>query len=81
MILTTEDNQAAKLISFLQKHGINPIYFFTAWAIIISLSYYKDLKNWDNVVRVKKWMIVVTLIGTVVFIFMSTLQLLGIANY
>ncbi len=78
MIQTTEDNLIDKLISFLLAHGINPVYFFTVVCIIVSLSYYKDLKNWENVDPVKKWIIVPALIGTAFLILLSILKLLGI---
>ena len=81
MIPISKDKLANDLRIFGQSHGINPVYFTTVVGIIVSLSYYKDLKNWENVVPAKKWIIVPTLIGTAVFTFMSILGLLGIANY
>ena len=80
MIQTNEDKLANNLRIFLQAHGINPVYFTTVVGILISLSYYKDLKNWEHVVRVKKGMIVVTLIGTSLLSLVSILGLLGIIN-
>ncbi len=81
MIPISKDKLANDLRIFRQAHGINPVYFATVVGILISLSYYKDLKNWENVVPAKKWIIVPALIGTAVLSFMSILGLLGIANY
>ena len=76
----SKDKLADKILSILQAHGINPIYFVTVWGIIISLSYYKKLKNWENVESWRKWIIVTTLIGTAFLSIISILDLLGIIN-
>lgn len=77
MIQSSKDKLANDLRIFLEAHGINPIYFATVAGILFSLSYYKDLKNWENVVPLKKWIIVPTLIGTAVLLIISILDLFG----
>jgi hypothetical protein len=70
------DNLVDALIRFFQKHGIEPIYAFTIFALLITLSYWKDFKNWNNrpnwVKRYAVLSIIVSFLGLILSVFRFT---------
>lgn len=72
-----EDKLANYLTKFELAHGIDPLYFATIWMIIISLIYYRRLKNWENLELWRKGLIISSYFAAVVFSIMSIIQLLS----
>ncbi len=67
----TDNTLVENITSFLEKHGINPIYVAAMIGIIISYSNFKYLKNWDNLPYWKKSTIITTFMATVFLIIVS----------
>ena len=67
------------LVSYLEKLGINPLYFFTAAIIIIHVGFdYNNYKNWNKISNGQKFYVIVTLMLVLLLISFSILQLMGI---
>jgi len=43
-----EDGVVKAIRRFLEKNGIDPFYAVTVFSILITLSYWRDFKNWDK---------------------------------
>ncbi len=69
-----------KIAEYLQSIGINPIYAATLVGIIISASYIKYFKTWDEEPILRKWFVVCTFIGTGMLVLSSILWFLGYMN-
>ena len=68
------------IIRFLEKNGIDPMYAATIFSILIVLTYRKDLMMWKQLPDWKKGIIGTTFVGTIVFILISLLRLIGLIN-
>ena len=75
-----KDNLAREIRVFLESHGIDPIYASTIFVLLISISYRKQIRNWDEQPGWQKLLIVTTITATVLFVFISLLRLLKIID-
>ena len=66
-----------KISEYLQSIGLNPLYVFTVLGILISLSYFKYFKTWEEEPWWRKWYASCTFAGTIMGIFFSIFSLLG----
>jgi hypothetical protein len=73
-----KDDLAESFVQFLKENGIDPIYAITILSLLITLSYWRDFKNWNNTPNWAKRIPATTALGTAVFVIMSLLHLLGI---
>lgn len=68
-----------ELLVYLQKLGINPIYFATILIIGLHIGFdYRNYKNWDKISNGQKFYVIVGLIASVVFVFFSLLTFIGV---
>jgi len=67
-----------KLSEFFLSIGINPLYAATIGCLILSATYIKDLKNWEDQEWWSKSFIILTFLSTAMLLFFSLLLLLGI---
>ncbi len=65
---------AAKLSEFLGELGIDPLYFVTLIAIVISLSYLRHWDDWDSLAGYRKRWIGTVLITTAILVFFSLVR-------
>ena len=71
---------AKQLMEFFKEHGIDPFYAVTIFMIILSVSYWKDIQDWDRKAGWQKGIISTTVVGAVIFSLMSLLRFLGLMN-
>jgi uncharacterized membrane protein len=72
---------ARELKELLFSLGINPIYFVTLVFIFLAFSYKKNVKNWNSVPNHFKGIIILTFVGTALFIFLSIfIMIYGMPN-
>lgn len=62
----------------LENIGVNPLYFSTIVCIIVSISYWEQYKNWDNIEYWRKALTGSALFAAIIFSIMSLLKLFGI---
>jgi hypothetical protein len=67
--------------NFLEENDIDPFYAITLFGVLISLSYWKDFKNWEKRPDWVKSLAGTTLVGTIIFSIISLLRLVGIINF
>lgn len=67
--------------NFLEANNLDPFYTATLFSIIISLSYWKDYKNWKNRPNWVKGLAGSTLAAAIVFSIISLLRLVEIVNF
>jgi hypothetical protein len=75
-----KDNLASEIRIFLESHGIDPIYASTIFVVLISISYRKQIRNWDEQLGWQKLLIVTTVTGAVIFLMISLLRFLSIID-
>jgi len=73
-----KDELAREIRIFLEENGIDPFYAVTIFCIAITLSYWKDFKNWNNLPYWIKGLSGTALFGAIVFSIISLLRLFGI---
>lgn len=72
-----KERLAKKLITFLENQGIEPIYGITIISILITLSYWKDFKNWKDRPGWIKGLAGTSLVASIIFSIMSLLRFLN----
>ena len=76
-----EDSELIKYIKeFLEDRGIDPFYAVTVFCILITLSYWKDFRDWKKIEGWKKGLAGSALFAAVTFSIISILRLLGVIN-
>ena len=75
-----KDTLAREIRLFLERNGIDPMYAATAFAIVIAVSYWKDIKNWEELAGWRKLLIITTIIAAVIFSIISLLRLTGVID-
>ena len=75
------DYQGKNLLQFFKEIGIDPLYAITILSIIITLSYWKNYKNWKNLESSRKGLIISSLFASTVLILMSFLNIIGVIKY
>ena len=48
MIENPKDVLAQKLVIFLEKNGLDPLYTITVFTLIIAATYRNDIENWNK---------------------------------
>jgi len=64
----------------LENIGINPLYFSTIVSIIVTITYLRQFKNWDNIEYWRKGLAGSALFASIVFSVISLLKLFGIID-
>jgi hypothetical protein len=64
----------------LENLGINPLYFSTIVCIIVTITYWRQFKNWDKIEYWRKGLAGSALFASIVFSILSLLKLFGIIN-
>ena len=72
------DDLAKKVRIFLEEKGIDPLYAVTIFSILIVISYWRNIKNWEKTPGWTKGLIRSTIFGTCILVIASILQLLGL---
>ena len=67
--------------NILEENGLDPAYTVTVICFIITLSYWKDFKNWDKIPSWNKGLATSAAFGTVVFTIISLLRIMGIIHF
>jgi hypothetical protein len=75
-----KENLAKRIVEFLDQYGIDTFYAVTALAIILVISYRKDIKKWDKLEGWRKSIIGSTIFAAVIFSIISLLRLTGIID-
>lgn len=75
------DDIVNKMITFLEKKGIDPLHMFTLLALILALSYYKELRNWEEIEDWRKGLIMGTIFCASLMLIVSILRLLAIIEF
>ena len=75
-----KDSVMEKFVIFLQSIGINPLYFFTLVCILVTIGYWRQFKDWENIEYWRKGLAGSALFASIVFSILSLLKLFGIIN-
>jgi hypothetical protein len=67
--------------AFLEERGIDALYGGTILCILITLSYWRMRKNWNNLPGWRQRIMITNTFATIVLILISLLRLLGIFNF
>lgn len=76
-----KDYFADKIGEFFDFIGIDHFYGVTLICLIITLSYWKEYKNWDNIESWRKGLAGTALFASISFSLISILRLIGIINF
>jgi hypothetical protein len=66
---------------FLEKNGLDPFYTVTVVCIIVTISYWKDFKNWDKIPSWNKGSAASAACAAIVFTIISLLRIIGIIHF
>ena len=72
------DSLANNIRIFFEERGIDPFYAGTVLCLLILLSYWKDIQNWDNIPSWNKGLILSGAFLTVLGILASLFRLFGL---
>ena len=76
-----KDELAKKIRLFLEEKGIDPFYAITLFSILITLSYWKQFKQWDHIESWRKGLAGTALFASISFSIISILRLFGIISF
>ena len=65
------------IYNILNKIGVDPIIFSAIIGIVISISYLKDIKNWNQIPSYNKSIVISTITGTLILILISLLKVIN----
>jgi hypothetical protein len=77
----SEDDLLKKLNIFLEKNGIDPIYFFTVVCIISAISFWPQYKDWKNIEYWRKGLALSSALGAITLTIISLLKLFKIIDF
>jgi hypothetical protein len=66
-----KDNISSYWIEKIENLGLEPIYFFTLLIILATISYYKDIDNWETLSFNQKFRIATAIYASVVSFIIS----------
>lgn len=81
MIENPKDVLAQKLLIFLEKNGLDPLYTVTVFTLIIAATYRNDIKNWNKLEGWRKLQIIATVIAALMFSLISFLRITNLINW
>ncbi len=76
-----DDRLVAIIRKFVEDSGLDSIYFLTIVVLLILLSYWKELKNWENEPGWSKSLVSATIFGAIITSIISILKLIGIIKF
>ena len=75
------EDLAKKIIRFFADFGVDPIYAATSLIVIVHMLFdFRKYKNWKSISTIQKSYTIIGLVAVLVFIALSTLNLLGYFN-
>ena len=81
MIENPKDVLAQKLLIFLEKNGLDPLYTITVFTLIIAATYRNYIKNWNKLEGWRKGQIIATVIAAAMFSIISFLRITNLINW
>ena len=81
MIENPKDVLAQKLLIFLEKNGLDPLYTITVFTLIIAATYRNYIKNWNKLEGWRKLQIIATVIAALMFSLISFLRITNLINW
>ena len=70
-----------RIVEFLENHGLDPMYTLTVIAVLVALSYSKQIKHWEELEDWRKGLVASAVFAAVVFSLISLLRLVGILDF
>lgn len=76
-----KESLADRLVSVFDALGANTLYAVTVLCVLITLSYWKDFQNWEEIPDWNRWLAASAVFASAVFVLLSLLNLAGIASF